>query len=94
MRAWTRIACSNGREYDWRWILTEGDGAHFVMDGQRVPLRLATSKGLTWTAIAKLELDARVSGVQMTGTLDTVFEVSAPFRGTCRSGPVTFSAHE
>lgn len=92
MRAWARVACSNGRDYDWRWIVTEGKGAHFVTDGERVRIKLATTKDLAWTGIAKLDLDARASGARMTGTIDTVIDVSAPFRGTCRSGRLRFSA--
>jgi hypothetical protein len=36
--------------------------------------------------------DARLSGGGIRGTFDSVVDVMAPFHGTCRSGPVTFSA--
>jgi hypothetical protein len=77
--------------YTW---LAGGTRTRFETDGDEVHVRATTPWNNEWSVTHHLRLDARKHGDRLSGTMSAVVDVTVPFRGTCRSGPVTFSAHE
>jgi hypothetical protein len=87
-RAWIRSRCDGGGEYTTRWV----SGPRFSHQGDGAQQRASYSEITDWTTRQELAFGARAADGIVTGTLRATVRVSEPFRGVCRSGPVTFSA--
>jgi hypothetical protein len=87
-----RSDCPDARtSYTWR---VDDPHAFFDIHGDAVRLRSTATWKNTWSVMHHLRLDAHRLGDGLTGTMSAVVDVYAPFSGTCRSGSVTFSAHQ
>jgi hypothetical protein len=87
-----RSDCPAARSsYTWR---ADDARTRFDTDGDQIHVRATTPWNNEWSVTHHLRLDARKDGERLTGIMSAVVDVTVPFRGTCRSGPVRFSAHE
>jgi hypothetical protein len=87
-----RSYCPGARPaYTWT---VDDPNAYFDIHGDAIRVRSTATWKNEWSVMHHLRIDARHRDGGLTGTMSAVLDVYAPFTGTCRSGKVTFNAHE